>query len=187
MTARPYDVELVDDDTVVLAPAPAAGSVLDVLRAKTRELAAAHEYDMVVPGRAWAGRLVLRCEPLQASTLTTLRMRLERSKDPERDFALNADVLINACVDVLGRRTRTDELVPLGGDVPMTIGAPLADALGLDGMTTSRQVLRALFSGVPSPELAVMNAAGDYLSWAQGADEDLEVDALGESTPTAGS
>jgi hypothetical protein len=172
------------DDTVVLEPEEAvevapAGSVLDVIRARRAAKAAEHEYDMPVPG--YGGLLVIRCTPLRGEDLTRLRLRIERSKDPSRDFQLAADILIAVCDNVLARRTPAGELEPLdptGEPVAMT--ERLAELLRVKA-GSARDVVRAVFSLAPSPEMAVGDAVGDYLAWAQGADADLDDGLMGES------
>jgi len=183
--------------TVELAPAPAwldepepelegepvevgaAGSVLDVIRERRSAKAAEHEYDMPVPG--YGGLLVVRCTPLKGETLTTLRLRLERSKDPSRDFALAADILIAVAEDVLARRSSSAPWEPLDptGE-PVTFTERLAELLRIEA-TSARELVRAVFSLAPSPEMAVGDAVGDYLAWAQGADADLDDGLMGES------
>jgi hypothetical protein len=171
------------DETDELEPEPVevspAGSVLDVIRERRSARATAQEYEMPVPG--YGGLLVLRCAPLRGETLTTLRVRLERSKDPARDFALAADILIAVCEDVVARRTPGAELEPLDptGE-PLELNERLAELLHFDA-TTARQLVRELFGKAPSPELAVGDAVGDYLAWAQGADADLDDGLMGES------
>jgi hypothetical protein len=156
-----------------------SGSVLDVIRSRRDSRAAEHEYDMPVPG--YGGLLVLRCTPLRGETLTKLRLRLDRSKDPSRDFALAADVLSAVCENVLARRTPEAELEPLDptGE-PVRLTERLAELLQVEA-SSARQLVRAVFSLAPSPEMAVGDAVGDYLAWAQGADADLDEGLLGES------
>jgi len=158
---------------------PPSGSVLDVIRERRTARAAEHEYDMPVPG--YGGLLVLRCAPVGSATLTTGRLRLERSKDPARDFALAADILVEACENVLARRTPTGELEPLDptGE-PVAINERLAELLRVE-VHSARELVRAVFSLAPSPEMAVGDAVGDYLAWAQGADADLDDGLMGES------
>ena len=173
------------EETAVLEPEPepveaaAAGSVLDVIRERRAAKATDHVYDMPVPG--YGGLLVVRCTPLAGSALTPLRLRLERSKDPARDFALAADILIAAAENVLARRKAGGELEPLDptGE-PVAINERLAELLRVE-TTSARDLVRELFSLAPSPELAVGDAVGDYLAWAQGADADLDEGLLGES------
>lgn len=180
------------DETVVLDPddepgddpieVASAGSVLDVIRERRSQRAADHEYDMQVPG--YGGLLVLRCTPLRGETLTQLRLRLERSKDPSRDFALAADIVVAVCENVLARRTPQGELEPLDptGE-PVAINERLAELLRVevDPRHPARSLVRAVFDKAPSPEMAAGDAVGDYLAWAQGADADLDEGLLGES------
>jgi len=173
------------DDTVVVEPeaepveVSPAGSVLDVIRARRSARAAEHEYDMPVPG--YGGLLVLRCTPLRGEDLTRLRIRIERSKDPSRDFQLAADLLIAVCENVLARRSPTAELEPLDptGE-PVAINERLAELLRVEA-SSARELVRAVFSLAPSPEMAAGDAVGDYLAWAQGADADLDDGLMGES------
>jgi hypothetical protein len=173
------------DEPAEAAPAPepievgAAGSVLDVIRERRATKAAEHEYDMKVPG--YGGLLVVRCVPLSSGVLSPLRERLERSKNPERDFALAADILIAACENVLARRSAADELEPLDptGE-PVTFTERLAELLRVEARS-SRELVRELFSLAPSPEIAAGIAVNGYLEWAQGLDADLDSGLSGES------
>jgi hypothetical protein len=165
-----------EPDPVEAAP---AGSVLDVIRERRSTRAAEHVYDMPVPG--YGGLLVLRCTPLAGEALTPLRLRLERSRDPSRDFGLAADILVAACENVLARRSAGAELEPLDptGE-PVELNERLAELLRVEARS-ARELVRAVFSLAPSPELAAGDAVGDYLAWAQGADADLDEGLLGES------
>lgn len=171
------------ETTLIQEPDPveaeSSGSVLDVIRARRGARITEYEYDMPVPG--YGGLLILRCTPLRGEMLTTLRLRLERSKDPSRDFALAADILADVCVDVRARRQAGGEWEPLDptGD-PVGINERLAELLQVEA-TTARQLVRAVFSLAPSPEMAAGDAVGDYLAWAQGADADLDDGLMGES------
>jgi hypothetical protein len=158
---------------------PSAGSVLEVIRERRSARAAEHEYDMNVPG--YGGLLVLRCTPLRGEDLTRLRVRIERSKDPSRDFQLAADILIAVCENVLARRKVGAELEPLDptGE-PVAINERLAELLRVEA-SSARELVRAVFALAPSPEMAVGDAVGDYLGWAQGADADLDDGLMGES------
>lgn len=159
--------------------ASAAGSVLEVIRRRREERSAEREYDLLVPG--YGGLLVLRCSPLRGDQQTVLRQRIDRSKDPAKDFALAADVLVAVCERVLARRTREgplESLDPSGEDVG--INARLAELLHVES-TTARGLVRALFDKAPSPEMAAAKEVGEYLAWAQGEDVDLDDELLGES------
>lgn len=156
-------------------------SVLDAIRDRRAQLTHEHVYDLKVPG--YRGLLVLRCAPIRGAKLTQLRTRLETSKDPERDFGLNADVLIDSCQAVLARRSLEDEFETLDptGEV-VRIDSRLAELLKLD-TTRARDVVRELFAAAPSPELACGVAVGDFAAWSSGADLEVEDDLLGESLP----
>lgn len=170
------------EETVELEPEPveleSAGSVLDVIRERRNARAPEHEYDMLVPG--YGDLLVLRCTPIKGEDLTRLRVRIERSKDPTRDFKLAADILHAVVDNVLARRRVGAELEPLDptGE-PVGITDRLAELLRVEA-TTARELVLELFSLAPSPEMACGDAVGDYLAWAQGADADLDDGLMGE-------
>lgn len=159
--------------------AVAGGSVLDAIRRRHDELRREHFYDLKVPG--YRGCLVLRCAPIRGAKLTQLRIRLEQSKDPERDFGLNADVLIDSCQQVLGRERPEDELETLDptGE-PVRIDARLAELFGVQ-TDRARDMVYRLFDAAPSPELACGVAVGEFAAWSQGAELDAEDELLGES------
>ena len=176
--------ELADElaDAVVPVDVDAETSVLDVIRHRRRSYVAEHSYDMLVPG--YAGLLVLRCGPLTREHQTRTRLRLEkleRQKDPSRDFAINADTLISVCEEVLARpsaRAPLEPLDPTGESVK--IDARLAELLQVE-TSSARELVLVLFEKAPSPEVAVGVAVNEYLSWAQGLDADADEDLLGES------
>lgn len=175
---EPFDdqVDELEPETIEVRP---AGSMLDVIRERRNSRVTEHTYHLLVPG--YDELLALRCTALRGETLTQLRLRLERSKDPARDFALAADILANVVEDVVARRTKTAEwesLDPSGEPVPL--GERLAELLQIES-TSVRQLVRAVFDKAPSPEMAAGDAVGDYLAWAQGADADLDEGLLGES------
>jgi hypothetical protein len=115
--------------------------------------------------------------------MVELGERAEASKDPVAVLNANADLLIRGCQAVLGRDFPGDEPTPqLGPDgEPYKIDHNLAQALGMPESSTARQVLLKLFSGVPSPDLAIGSVAGDYMTWARGANEEVGQEVLGES------
>jgi hypothetical protein len=175
-----------DADTQVLVP-EANGhtqqptSVIEALRQQREQRLAERFHDFDVPG--YMGLLSLRLGPIPGARLTALRERAERSKSPERDFNLNADTLIAACVEVRGRARTSDPFTTL----PDTDGEPvrlddrLATLLGFTADGVARNVVRALFSGTPSPDLAVATVANAYVEWASGEVSDSDDAYLGES------
>jgi hypothetical protein len=158
--------------------------VLAAIRAERDKAAERHVYDLDVPG--YGGLLVIRMGPIGGNNATKLRDRWTASKDPNKDFNLNADTIIAACREVLGRPSPLEALQPLAPD-PLIIDSELADTLQLqidtiDGaMPTARQVLRALFSAAHDPDLAIGVAGGEFMQWLASADEQVSEEALGES------
>src|SRR5262245_27278257 len=114
----------------VVSNGKAPASILDTLRARRREAVGDRHYDVDVPG--YAGLLVLRRGPITGSGFTRRRERMEASKSPERDFNLNADVLIAATSDVLGRTDPLDELTALDEDEALRLDDRLATLLGFE-------------------------------------------------------
>jgi len=153
-----------------------AGSVLDAIRARRATIAAQHEYEMRLP--RYGDQLVLVCKPAPASWLTRIRERMQ-SKNPERDYAVSADLLISVCIAVRGRRKPGGPLTDLDPDEPVRIDDRLAELLGFQA-ETARDVVRGLFHGAPSPEVAVVSAVNDYMEWSQGASDESDEELLGE-------
>jgi hypothetical protein len=163
------------------SPTGEPDSVLQALRARRQTHAADRHVDLDVPG--YRGLLVLRLGPIPSQTMSRLRERAERSRSPERDYNLNADTLIAACRQVLGRARPTDELqllVDPEGE-PVRIDERLAELLGVEGVKDARGMLRVLYEGANSPELAVAAAGGQYVEWASGANNEIDEELLGES------
>jgi len=159
-------------------------TALEAIRRRREEHTAEQVYDMVVPG--YRGCLVLRCAPLAGDSQTRARMRMEkmeRQKNPMRDFALNADTLLDVVEEVLVRRSRDLPLEPIDpSGEPRRLDTRLAELLQVsEEAPTLRLLVRAIFDQVPSPEIAVGVAVSEYLSWAQGVDADADEDLLGES------
>jgi hypothetical protein len=177
------------DDTHVLAPVDAdsngssttPSSLLDVLRAR-RAAHADSTFDIDVPGMR--GLLVLRLGPVSAPMMTKLRERMEKSRSPERDFNLNADTLIAACVELLGRKTPSDEPVSLDDTDAVRFDARLAELLQIESNgapLSARAIVRDVFRMAPAPELAVGVVAGRYMEWAAALDEEADEAFLGET------
>lgn len=178
-----------DDETQVL-PAVTNGngdggddgeglaSVFAKLRDMRAEHAVEQTYDIEVPG--YGGLLFLRCGPISGPTLATLRGRMMRSKTPDRDVDLAIDVLVAACREVMVRLNVDDELQPADEDEPMRVDERLAVSLGLTGRS-AREVMRELYSSVPSPELAIVAESNAYYEWASAANDEIDSTFLGES------
>jgi hypothetical protein len=168
-------------------PAPAldvapGGSVLDAVRKRREALAGERHYDLEVPG--YRGCVVLRCGPIDGAKLAQVRERQMRAGSgggAVLDFAFNADLVIDSCREVLARRHPDDPLEtidPDGGTV--RIDAHLAELLGVQA-TRARDVLLALFSPAPAPEVAIERAQMELYQWSSGAEGEVEEELLGES------
>lgn len=172
-----------DEHTQVLAPATnghaPASSVFGALKAKRAEYVSSETYDIDVPG--YGGQLVLRLGTVSGGQLVKFAERREASKSPERDFNMSADLLLAACREVLWRETPESEPQPFDGDEPMLIDERLAAGLGL-GASSGRELVRALFSAVPMPEMALGQALGaGYMEWASGVRSEADEEYVGES------
>ena len=175
------------DDQVEPEPepveAPAEGSVLDVIRRRRESYHAEEHYYALVPG--YEGLFALECGPLKAETQTATRVRmqmLERKGDPARDWAINADTLIAVTERVVGRvsiGSPWESIDTLTGE-PVRIEERLAELLGVEA-ASARELLRAVFDKVPSPEVAIGVRVNEYLEWAQGLDLDADRLMMGES------
>jgi hypothetical protein len=170
-----------EEATVITPPSSQPGSLLETLRQRRSEQAVEHAYDLEVPG--YDGCLVLRLAPLAGETLSKLVDRAQKSKSPTKEFNANADMILLATQEVLGRRSRGDELEsvdPDGGTV--RIDERLAELFGLQA-STAREVLVALWEGVPSPEIAIGLAAAEFIEWSGEAGRENDEAFLGESGP----
>jgi hypothetical protein len=174
-----------DDETQVL-PAlgngngnGAAASVFDALRAKRAEHSAPLQYDIDVVG--YGGLLVARCGPIASTRFAAITARYERSKAPDRDFNLAADVLLAACVEVLCREKSTDPLRSFDDENPMQLDERLALGLGFAEATSGRELVRLLFGATPMPEIACTEAVGGYMEWARSVTPDTDETFVGES------
>jgi hypothetical protein len=158
----------------------AAASVWEALSQRRAQLAGERHLDLEVPGTF--GMFSLRLGPISGQKQAQLTDRLQKSKSPDRDFNLNADFLANACQAILGRQDRNEELEPLTAPDGQPLDLHSLGALfGLPAGTRAREVIRQLYSGAPSPEMAVTIAGGEYVAWAGGIGPELDEEALGEA------
>lgn len=174
-----------EDETRVIEPVieveenghrPGQGaSLLDQLVARRSEYRGERFYDLEVPG--YNGCLVLRLGPLRGQELSTLARRADASKLPDREFNANCDIIIKACREILGRETRDGELRTIHPDeeTPVTLGEEFAEMFGLQA-SGSRELLKELWSAVPSPEIAIGLQAGEFVQWSS--------EAVGEESET---
>jgi hypothetical protein len=161
-------------------------SYLAELRARRAELAGSRTFDLAVPG--YRGKVGLRLGPISGRQQTQLVERLARSKAPEKDFNLNADYLIAALREVVGRQQDGDEwrpfweLAQLEPDTTVKLDKRLVELLQLEPAADSaREVLRALYALAPAPEVAITFAGGKYMQWAAAEDDTLDEEFAGES------
>lgn len=156
-------------------------SVLDVLRAQRAGLAAKKIHEVEIPG--YRGLMALRLGPIPGPHLNRIIDRATNSRSAEGAFTANADMLIAACQEVVGRSTRDDPWTVLVNDSgqPVRLDETLAEMLGLEAQR-ARDVVMELFAGANSPEMAVGVAAGEYAQWAASANADIDEDLLGESS-----
>lgn len=177
----------IDDPAVEQIDAAANGdgggtstSLLDRLRAQREAQTTEKIFEVEVPG--WRGLVGLHLKPVGAETLQKILDRVNASKSPERNFNANADTLISACKEVVGRPERDApwEVLTDKDDQPVRLDERLAEMLKLDA-TRARDVVRQLFGGANSPEMAVGVAAGEYAQWCGEANADVDEDFLGES------
>ncbi len=181
---------LADEETMILPPGERNGdaptSIVDALRAKRADRALDQTFDLEVPG--WGGMLVLRCGPLPQGTLSKLVERATTSRARSTMLDANCDMLIAACREVWGRKTPGAELevVPDADGEPLRLTKHLAEVLQLNGpdgepLQRGRDVVIAVYSGVPSPELAIGQSTTEYMEWATAANQDIDEELLGES------
>lgn len=175
---------MTDTDSIHAAPVEAAAptdapsSILAALRSKREALAADRHLDVDVPG--YGGLLVLRLGVVPSRQLAVVAEKAERSNSPDAAFNANADLLIQACVEVLGRERDDADLQPLDdADPQVRIDARLAGLLQLDG-STARATLRGLFALANSPDYAVAVAAARYGEWMGQASLEVDEDLAGE-------
>jgi hypothetical protein len=158
------------------------GSLLADLRAQQHRLAQRKHTIIEFPYGLWAGKLAARYRLLDERALGRT---LKAIQTAEGDALLeaNADILVSACDEVLGRRD-TDE--PWGEIVPderFRFDKPLANALGLHA-ETARQVLYALVGGRVEGAGAINDMSSQYVAWWQGKTPEVVSDLRGESGPT---
>jgi hypothetical protein len=167
-------------DTQLLPPVEHPASVFGAVQRHWADQAGKQQYDIEVAGSG--GLLVLRMGPIESRALAELGARAEASKDPVRGFNANADLLIQGCTAVLSRERPGEEPVATENPdgVPYRIDHHLAEALGIPD-ATARVVLLKVYSGVPSPDLAIGVAADAYIAWASGATQEVGENMVGES------
>jgi hypothetical protein len=156
---------------------PAAGSVLATIRARRDQLAGEKSLTIDVPG--YEGLLALKMGVVATRQLQGIGERSERSNSPDAATNGNVDVVIAGLVDVLARGSVDDQLAPIDDAGAASVNR-LGELLGLD-VTSARATMIALFSGAPSPDLAIGAAAAEYIEWLRGENQEVDEALLGES------
>jgi len=157
----------------------AGGSVLDTIRKRRDALAGEHHLDIQVPG--YNGCLVIRCGPIDPAKLAKARDRMTRAGAISTDFGWAADLIIDSCQEVMGRRRPEDPLEPLVPGETLRINHDLAEHLNLQIPSgRARDLLTAIFSLAPSPQVAIERAQLELYQWSSGAEAEVEGDLLGE-------
>jgi hypothetical protein len=176
---EPAEEELPEEEARPIQAAP-GDSVLDAVRKRREALAYDRYFDLDVPG--YNGCLVIRCGPIDATKLAQVRERLTRTGGGAKlDYAFNADIIIDSCREVLARRRPADTLESIDPEGELVrIDARLAELFGVE-TKRARDLLRVLYEGAPSPEVAVERAQIDLYQWSSGMEGELEEEMLGES------
>lgn len=168
-----------EDDPVPDSPPP--GSVLDAVLQKRQEQLGDRLLDLEVPG--YGGQLLLRMQPLPPGALRRITAKADRLHAGERELAVNADMLVAGCREVMGRRTADADPEPLLPEETLRIDEALADTLQMKGRS-ARALLLELFEKANDPQIAVNVAAAEYAQWCSQANDEVSTNLLGESPAT---
>jgi hypothetical protein len=146
------------------------GSVLDRLRTIRTEFQAETTHDIDVPG--YRGRLVARYAPLPWEIVRGLANKAEKGKrNAHIAVVVASDGLANA---IVGFFFRDDDgkLAPvtLHGEPVTQYGDALAQALGIIGAETPREIVKAVFPD----EYALVAHYGAFSEWQAERDEEDE-------------
>jgi hypothetical protein len=157
-------------------------SLIAGLRAQQRQIAKRRTTIIEFPRGLWAGKLAARYHLLDERALSRLQRAIQNA-DSEQLLDANADVLISACQEVLGRRDTSEPWGQIIDGEQLRFDRQLGEALELDAVT-ARQVLFALCGGRIEGAGAVNALSAEYLSWWQGATPEVVEELAGESRPT---
>ncbi len=148
----------------------------DRLRDRRAQIEREDHHDFDIP--RYAGGLVGRYRRLLYKELKPL-LDAQRGgeRTAEEEVADNADFLIRACVELLGRES-DGTLVHLGDhEQPVRYDEGLDEALQIDA-PTARDAVLAVFGGI---EVQMMRHASEVFDWMIGADADTYRRLLGEA------
>jgi len=141
---------------------PESGSTLDRLKQIRAEFQADHDTEIEIPG--YRGELLGVYKPLPWELIRAMTMRAERNRRaPDIEVTVAADGLANACIGFIYRDPDTGEKSPLkfGGQEIAGYGKPLAAALGIEGVETVREIVKAVFPD----DMALVSHYGSFMDW----------------------
>lgn len=153
--------------------------LLDQVRQRRQEILSTDYYkDVDIPG--YLGMLVARFRPYTASKSErhskSLRQRVERDEPVILD--VSCQTLIDACEQVMVRKGRDTEPMPIDDEVPVKFDARLAELLRIDlgPAGGARAVVKALFP----TEQAVIATAMEVDQWLRDVTREADSVVLGE-------
>lgn len=153
-------------------------NLLEVLREKYANLGEEKFYDIILPG--WDGILKVRFNnSLTWPQVTDIIKKAEKNrKNPMATLFAQCDLLIRSTDSIWAR---VNEESPWGRldsppGVPVGWTTDLAALFGIEGLSTGRDVIRAIFK----KDIRLGAAQGMLMEWIQGLDEDSGEEVEGE-------
>lgn len=178
---------MTDDVGPIEAPEEAASepprSRLDVLKRRHAELGQERHLDLDVP--QYGGDLVARYRVPRPAEINRAAKRIAKLPEDDQQVAATIDQVIVAC-DSMWLRVN-GELEPLETDNPEPVryDVRLAEALGIEGTTSARQVVERVFSSGGTFNVAALTRHAAHIGeWLTDTSKDLDEDFLGESEGT---
>lgn len=168
-------------------------SVRDTLKAQRK--AQLSEKRLTLPIKGWSGLLFVRYRPLAWEKIAALMDAIEL--DAEDGLAGNIDALVAGCEslrlklgedehpaiqrDKDGLVSLADTLRAEGEDVfgEARFDEVACDALGIEGVSSARETVLAIFAGAVSPELSIAEHAARLGAWMRSAGEEVDDSLLG--------
>jgi hypothetical protein len=131
---------------------PSGSSMMAALRARYAEIGESKTTDIDLPG--YDGLLVARYRVLDvAHEINAIGRLVQRQYkgDAERVLYSTLDIMAKACIGIFTRRD--GELWPLSASIspdepPICYDDRLADFMGMNGVTSAREVILGLFQGI---------------------------------------
>ena len=157
---KSHNLELNDEAVVADKRVAEPNSVVARLRELRESFVNDITVDLEVPG--YRGELVARYAPLPWEMIRNFAMRGERGKrNPNIGPPIAADGLANAVVGFFFREE--EKLVPVTwqGDPVEKYGEALASVLGITGVETVRETVKAVFPD----EFSLVAHYGEFMEW----------------------